>query len=133
MLAVILAASLAASGADGVIGQWRTETHHGLVGIERCGETICGRLMGSDGLNAHPDQTDVNNRDPALRQRPLLGLNILSGFENHDGEWTGGWIYNAQDGHAYKATIAPVDANHLKLRGCLFEPLCRSQIWTRVP
>ena len=48
------------------------------------------------------------------------------------GGMTGGAIYNGDDGGTYKATITPIDADHLKVRGCIVWPLCKSQTWTRV-
>ena len=36
------------------------------------------------------------------------------------------------DGKTYKAKVTPIDANTLKVRGCVFVPLCKTQTWTRV-
>jgi len=38
----------------------------------------------------------------------------------------------SDDGKTYKATVTPIDANTLKVRGCIFVPLCKTQTWTRV-
>ncbi len=133
MIALILAAALGGGApADAVAGQWRTETRNGVVDVERCGETICGRLIRSTGLDANPALTDLNNSDPKLRARPLKGLLITSGFTLRQGVWSGGAIYNAQDGRTYRGTVTPVDADHLKVRGCIFAPLCKTEIWTRL-
>ncbi len=40
--------------------------------------------------------------------------------------------YNGDDGGTYKATITPIDADHLKVRGCIVWPLCKTQTWMRV-
>ena len=74
----------------------------------------------------------MHNRNPQLRGRRLIGLQILGGFTASGTGWSGGTIYNAEDGGTYKATVTPVDANHLKVRGCIVWPLCKSQVWTRV-
>ena len=133
MIALILAAALSGGGpADDVAGQWRTQTRNGVVEIARCGETICGRLMHSIGLDANPALADLNNSDPKLRSRPLKGLQILSGFSFHQGAWSGGSIYNAQDGHTYQGTVTAIDADHLKVRGCIFAPFCKTETWTRI-
>ena len=40
--------------------------------------------------------------------------------------------YSAEDGKTYSGKITPLGANQLKLRGCVFFPLCKTQTWTRV-
>ena len=132
MIALMMAVALSGASADGVTGQWRTQTRNGVVEIERCGETICGRLMHSTGLEANPALADLNNSDPKLRGRPLRGLQILSGFVLRQGAWSGGSIYNAQDGRTYQGTVTMMDPDHLKVRGCIFAPLCKTETWTRI-
>ena len=83
-------------------------------------------------VDANPALKDANNKDEKLRDRALKGVTMLQGFTQSDGMWDGGTIYNAEDGRIYKARITPVDANTLKLRGCVFVPLCKTQTWTRV-
>ena len=130
--ALILAAAAPATSDDTVLGRWKTETHNGIVDIHRCGASICGRIVTSDNMRAQPDMKDVNNKDAASRSRPLRNLEILKGFTWGDGAWSGGTIYNAEDGRTYSAKITPIDANRLKLRGCVFVPVCKTQVWTRV-
>lgn len=59
-------------------------------------------------------------------------MQILGGFARGDGVWTGGTIYKADDGGTYKATVTPLDADHLQVKGCIVWPLCKSQTWTRL-
>ncbi len=117
MMTMLLAALIAAPPADTVIGQWMTETRHGIVQIQHCGASICGTLLTSDGIRTDPALKDSNNKDEKLRGRPLKGITMLQGFTLSDGIWDGGTIYNAEDGGIYKARITPVDADHLRLRG----------------
>lgn len=131
IILMALAASAAASP-DAVVGRWKTETRNGIVDIARCGPSLCGKVVASDGIAANPNLKDVNNKDARLRGRQMKGLQILSGFTHADGVWDGGTIYNGEDGKTYKARITPVDANTLRLRGCIFVPLCKNQTWTRV-
>lgn len=119
-------------GANAVIGRWRTESRGGVVEIARCGSSICGRLIDSEGLRANPDLTDRNNKDATQRSRKLMGVTLLKGFTWGGGAWKGGSIYNAEDGGTYKATITPVDADQLKLKGCIVWPLCKTQTWRRL-
>ncbi len=125
-------AAAAVGNPDVVVGRWRTETRGGIIEIARCGPSICGKIVTSDGLATNPNLMDVNNKAPKLRNRPVKGLQMLSGFSYKDGIWDGGTIYTGEDGKTYSARISPIDANTLKLRGCIFVPLCKNQTWTRV-
>ena len=133
---ILLLAGLALAGApqqaDSVVGQWKTETRGGIVEIQRCGASICGRIVSSDALRTNPNLKDANNGNAALRGRPLRGLQILGGFKLQGQGWYGGKIYNAEDGKTYNAEITLAGPNQLKLRGCVFKPFCKTQTWTRV-
>ena len=125
------------STADTVLGRWKTETRNAIVEISRCGTSICGKVVTSDAIRSNPAIKpaikDVKNADPALRGRPIQGMLMLSGFKSDgDGVWSAGQVSNAEDGKTYSGKITPVGANQLKLRGCVFVPLCKTQTWTRV-
>lgn len=140
MVLAAAAALLAAGGASGspsaapsaIAGRWATPTKHGVVDITPCGASICGRLVDSDGLRANPALRDVHNKDARENGRPLKGLLMLQGFSPGEKGWDGGTIYNPDDGGTYKGTITMVDADTLKLRGCIVWPLCKSQTWKRI-
>lgn len=117
---------------ESVLGTWRTPSRHGVVEIERCGTSICGRLVDSDNIRNNPELRDVNNKDQTKRGRRLKGLQILGSFAREQDKWTGGTVYNPEDGGTYRGTITPVDARTLKLKGCIVWPLCKTQTWTRI-
>jgi uncharacterized protein (DUF2147 family) len=117
---------------ESVLGRWKAETRGGVIEIQRCGPSICGRLVTSDALRTNPNLKDARNKDANLRNRNLRGLQILSGFSQSGNAWTGGKIYNAEDGKTYIADVTPAGPNTLKLRGCVFKPFCKTQTWTRV-
>ncbi|MEW9856753.1 DUF2147 domain-containing protein [Novosphingobium sp. M1R2S20] len=121
-----------AAGPESVLGHWRTPAKNGHVEITRCGESVCGRLIESDNIRANPELRDANNKNEAKRDRRLKNLQILGGFKGEAKQWTGGTIYNPEDGGTYKATITPAGANTLKLKGCIVWPLCKTQTWTRI-
>lgn len=127
-----LALAVAPPQADAAVGQWKTETRGGIIEIQRCGPSICGRILSSDGLRANPNLKDARNSNAALRDRSLRGLQILSGFKQQGDGWYGGKIYNAEDGKTYNAEVTLAGPNQLKLRGCVFKPFCKTQTWTRV-
>jgi uncharacterized protein (DUF2147 family) len=124
--------SASAQNSASLVGRWQTPTRHGVVEITACGNSLCGRLVDSDGLRANPALRDTHNKDVAQRERLLKGLLILQGFSPKGQEWTGGTIYNAEDGGTYQATLTPAGADTLKLKGCIVWPLCKTQVWTRL-
>lgn len=132
MIGLTMFAAAAAVSPDSAIGRWRTQTRNGVVEIERCGASICGKLVDSDGLKANPNLLDSHNKDASLRSRRLLGLQIMGGFTRGQGGWAGGTLYNADDGGTYKGTVTPIDSDHLRVKGCIIWPLCKSQTWTRI-
>ncbi len=132
LLAALLAASPGGPTPDSAIGRWRTETRNGIVDIHPCGASICGTLVTSDGIAANPALADSKNKDETLRARPLKGIAMLGGFARDGNGWSGGTVYNPDDGGTYKGKLTPSDADHLSVRGCIVWPLCKSQTWTRV-
>jgi uncharacterized protein (DUF2147 family) len=128
----IVSGSASAAGPASVVGKWRTPSRHGVVEIDRCGASLCGKLIESDNLRTNPDLRDVNNKDTAKRARKLKDLQILGGFTSGKDGWNGGTIYNPEDGGTYKATITSAGNDTLKLKGCIVWPLCKTQTWTRL-
>ncbi len=122
----------AASAQSPIEGAWSTRDDHGVVRIGPCGDKECGVLVTSDHIKAKPDITDEHNQTPALRSRLAKGMSILTGFAGGPVEWKGGKAYNPTDGGTYSGTISLAGPNTLKLRGCIFYPLCQTQVWTRV-
>lgn len=134
-LSLIAAASLSvapALAASPVEGLWRTPTNNGQVRISECGQALCGRIVDSDRIRADPNLADSKNKNEALRNRPLKDLLMLQGFTGGPTEWKGGTVYNPEDGGTYKGTLKLVDANTLKLTGCIVFPLCKTQTWRRI-
>lgn len=118
-----------ANAAASIEGRWYTKGERAIVTIERCGKSVCGRIskfieQPRDGVT-----TDINNPDPALRNRKLLGLPILSGFVADGNQWRGK-VYDPEGGKTYRSVVQPVGANRLKVEGCVLF-FCRGETWTR--
>jgi uncharacterized protein (DUF2147 family) len=128
LAAILLAAPLAA--AEPIGGRWVTESKDAVIFIAPCGNTLCGRI---DKFLVPPpkgaDQRDVNNRDPNLRSRKLLGMAILTGFSEDDDLWRG-QIYDPKSGKTYRSIIRRKGANLLEVKGCI-GPFCQTQTWRR--
>jgi uncharacterized protein (DUF2147 family) len=110
---------------------WRTQSGSGTIRIEACGQKTCGRILGGT-PSASQSELDTKNPNPALRSRPLIGLNILSGFTRQaDFSYKGGTIYNPEDGRTYRSEFRLKPDGRLEVKGCV-GPFCQAQTWTPV-
>ena len=134
-LALLLAADEppAAASAQQVYGVWQSTSLEARIEIATCeGGAICGTLLSANRPKKNPELLDVHNKNPAKRQLTLIGQPILEGFKGGPHKWTGGHVYNPDNGKHYSATITVVDSNHLHVKGCALRFLCQSQTLTRV-
>jgi uncharacterized protein (DUF2147 family) len=135
--ALVLAHEARAEPGDQVFGVWLTQAKDGKVRIAPCASDpaqTCGVILSGkapDGRDARL-VTDIKNQDPALRSRPIVGLQIISGFHRDGtGGWTGGAIYDPVGGKTYKAKMGLGPNGALKVAGCVLF-FCRAETWTRV-
>jgi uncharacterized protein (DUF2147 family) len=135
LLAVLLAApSAQAQGASEPVGIWQTQAGDARVKISKCGGGICGVIVSLrepiDPATGKP-QVDNKNPNPALNNRPIVGLPLFSGMPPvGPGKWSG-QIYNADDGGIYASSITLAGADALRVEGCV-GVLCGGETWTRV-
>ena len=116
------------------VGTWLTDSGKSWVTIETCEAGLCGTIVWlKNPLNAAgTDLLDSNNVDESLRGRTVVGIEVVSGFkEVRTGRWTGGKIYNPEDGRTYDSRLVERDENTLTVKGCVLF-ICKSQTWTRV-
>lgn len=73
---------------------------------------------------------DANNADPAQRNRPVLGLVVLSGFKAAGGGWSGGTVYSPRAGKSYPAELAIAADGRLELK-VKAGLLTKTDYWTR--
>ncbi|MYA89479.1 MAG: DUF2147 domain-containing protein [Boseongicola sp. SB0662_bin_57] len=115
-------------------GVWLTPAGNSHIEIRLCNEKLCGKIVWfTEPHNADGTlKLDEKNKNEALRTRPLLGLELMSGFtETGDGKWTKGRIYNPEDGQTYRSKLEVKDHNTLNVSGCVLV-FCKAQTWTRV-
>jgi uncharacterized protein (DUF2147 family) len=128
MVVGISSHAMADGGASGV---WVMENGKVTVRIAACGANLCGTIVGlAKPLNKQgKPKVDKNNPDPALRNRPVIGLTILSNMEpKSDDKWAG-TIYNADDGRTYSSYMK-LSGDHMKVKGCVTF-ICKSMNFTR--
>jgi len=75
---------------------------------------------------------DIKNSDKALRNRDVLGLELLSGFSYDDGSYSGGNIYDPESGKTYSCKMS-LDGTKLKVRGYIgFSLFGRTEYFERI-
>ena len=132
-LAGLLMLSTAASAA-GPEGVWGSENGGLKVRLSDCGGALCGTVVWLDqpiDRATGKPKTDKLNPDPAKRARPLIGLKVVKRFKPIGRDQWAGVIYNADDGHSYRAYLKIEDAHTARLQGCMFRIFCRGHTWTR--
>ena len=114
-------------------GIWLTQAGDAKVRVSKCGGGICGVVVWlrepTDPATGKP-QVDDKNPNPALRQRPMIGLPLFSGMRaTAPGKWSG-QIYNADDGSTYASNVSVTGQDTLRVEGCV-GALCGGENWTR--
>lgn len=131
MLALAVAVGLMATDPLDVEGVWYTENNDSQVEITRDGDSVTGAII----WYRDHDETivyDTENKDEAARNREILGLQILEGFEKGDDKWRRGEIYDPTDGKTYRSAIFRIDDDTLGVQGCVGF-ICLTQEWSAVP
>ena len=134
----ILAASLGAPAAHAqaggeAAGVWLTQAGDARVRVSKCGGGICGVVVGlREPINpaTGKPQVDDKNPNPALRNRPMIGLPLFSGMQPTGPNRWSGQIYNADDGSTYVSHVSLAGPDTLKVEGCM-GALCGGENWTR--
>lgn len=129
--ALFLLSLVAQAQNNSVLGNWTNPTGS-TIQIYRCGANVCARLIAIR-KNA-PSRVDGKNPNPALRSRPLCGLQIGTNFHlTYPGHAEGGQLYDPQSGRTYSGMMTR-DGDKLKLRGYIGLSLFgRTEIWTQAP
>ena len=116
---------------DGIFGYWLTSGS--IVKIENCNNQVCGKIVTvfvEDDIDPK-SVLDKNNKNKSLRERTLVGIDLLSEFQinNEDQKnFIGGKIYDPRSGRTYNSNLYFKPSGNLKVEGCL-RSFCRGQEW----
>ncbi len=142
-LVVLLGSVLTFSGSfaeetkpDDILGTWLIEQDDKpaeKIEIYRCGDLYCGKIVWLKEAEADDEPAvDFKNKDDELKDRPLLGLEVMTGYR-FDGEetWKDGRFYAHQRGKSVSPRFFLLDKDHLKIQiKILF--VKKSFVWQRV-
>lgn len=144
-LPALAAAPQAVAPQSVVEGTWQTALKSEIT-IAPCSGSLCGYITkivvppeiaaaNKDALAQIGDNFfDYNNKDPALRNRPIQGLMILTLHQGNSPAVYDGEIYNPQDGNTYSGYVQVLGPDKIRLNGCiLYNVICKGEDWVRVP
>ncbi|MDR3474698.1 MAG: DUF2147 domain-containing protein [Devosia sp.] len=127
-------------------GVWLTEAKSEIT-VLPCPDDFCGAItkivvpkdvyeqnkQAIDTMGA-TQFTDEMNKDPSLKGRPIMGLQILKLHPSSKPKIYDGEIYNPQDGNTYSGYVEVLGQDKIRLNGCiLYNIICKGEDWTRVP
>jgi uncharacterized protein (DUF2147 family) len=115
-----------------VTGCWVSEAGTSVIELAEQNGSVTGRVVGlaeplfladeGQGTPGAP-RTDLNNPEPALRERAIAGLAIVAGLRRDGDRWTGGTIYDPESGNTYSVRAEVDDEGLLRIRGYIGSPL----------
>ncbi len=137
----LLAGTAAHAVADPIdpVGIWYTDGEESIIKVHSCtsgASVYCGTMVWLKEPNDADGSPKIDklNKDPAKKNKPLLGIDILINMKADDDHWTGK-AYNPEDGKFYDVTFKvktdKEENDQADLRGCLFKFLCKTETFVR--
>jgi uncharacterized protein (DUF2147 family) len=136
LLSFLLCPFLAFSQANSIVGDWKTidDKTGEAKSVVRIYKDTNGKYYGKiEELFQNQEGKCVNCKDEN-KDKPILGLVILTDMKENGDKLDGGYILDPASGDKYNATISLEKDGRLKMRGSLGKVglLGRNQYWVRV-
>jgi len=133
LIIAVTAVMAGAAMAGDPSGTWMMSNGNVTVRVSKCSAKLCARIVGlreSIDKSGHP-KVDKLNPNPALRNRRLIGLTLVSNMAPAgDNKWKGS-IYNPDDGRTYSASLK-LNGRVIQVKGCVAGILCKSDTFRRL-
>jgi len=131
---VMVPSSARSAAPSDITGAWMTDDGQAVIEVNACGDLRCGRIvwlktpLDAKGRPLH----DANNPNPAERQRPICGIQIVDGLTlQRDGSWDAGRIYDPEEGKSYDAMMK-ASGSRLEVTGYIgLKMMGETVVWTR--
>lgn len=136
LLSLLPAYAGATSDSSSPVGAWRTiddatKKPKSIVRILEREGSLIGRVEKFLDPAADPGKKCTECSDER-KDRPILGMTIMSGLKRDGDTWSGGHILDPENGKAYRCTVTLVDrGRRLEMRGYI-GIFFRTQVWERV-
>jgi uncharacterized protein (DUF2147 family) len=131
---LLLATTASAQDPVEPTGVWQTQAGDARVKVSKCGAGLCGVIVSIrdkiDPATGKP-AVDDKNPNPALKDRPMVGVSLFSSMRPVGLNKWSGTIYNADDGNSYASNISVAGPDQLRVEGCV-GPICGGETWTRM-
>ncbi|NIG55450.1 DUF2147 domain-containing protein [Chitinophaga sp. Cy-1792] len=128
------AGAFAQDAAHAITGVWFNQEKDGKIEIYENGGKYFGKLIWVKDTYEPDGKTpkkDSKNQDASLRNRPLVGVVLLTNFTYSDGKYRDGKIYDPKSGKTYSCIMTP-KGNSLDIRGYIGVSMFgRTTTWTR--
>lgn len=132
ILSVFMSFNLAAQDIAGI---WYNTEKSGKIKIFNEEGVYFGEIIWLEEPLNENGEPKVNENSPNVADHddPIIGLRVLKDFTSEgDGKFSGGTIYDPENGKTYKCVITFIDDNNLDVRGYVGIPaLGRTEKWTR--
>ena len=119
--------------ADTILGVWWTEGKKAKVRIYKEAGRYAGEIIWlKASANGDCIIRDSKNEIESLKERPLIGIDLIEGFTYKDSKWVEGKVYDPEKGKSYDC-ILKLDGDQLEVRGYMKMPMFgKSVYWKRV-
>lgn len=95
-----------------ILGIWNAEDGESKIEIVKCGEAYCGSIK-----SMKNPRNDERNSNASMRNRPLVGLEILKGFKySGSNSWSGGTLYAPKRGKEMSAKLVLTTPDSLDIK-----------------
>lgn len=119
---------------DDILGIWVTDDGKAKIEIYKEGDKYSGKIVWLKEPKNEQGvlKVDKENSDKTLRSRPILGINLVSGFTfDGDDRWEGGDIYDPENGKTYSSHMK-LKRGKLEVRGYIgISMFGRTVVWTK--
>ncbi len=119
---------------DDVLGLWWTDDKRAKIQIYKKGNEYWGKIAWlKEPLNDEgKPKVDSNNNDKSLRTRPVMGMDLISGFTYEKGKWVDGDVYDPDNGKTYSC-VMKLKGDKLEVRGYIgLTMFGRTVVWSKV-
>lgn len=116
---------------ESILGYWATS--QSIVKVSNCDKKLCAtieHIFVDKGVDPK-SILDTNNRNKSLRDRTLIGINLLENFDMVSSDITelkGGKIYDPGRGRIFKSNLYFLENGNLKVEGCMMG-ICDYEEW----
>lgn len=131
VLALVIIISSFTNPQDEILGTWIPEEGNSKVEIYKKDGRYFGKVawLAQTTDKKGRELRDRNNPDKTLRERPILGIDMLQNLEYQDGKWVGK-LYAPKKGKTLDASVKLVGNDELELTISVYS-FSKTQTWKR--